>query len=140
LIRSGYTTLNPESPWKDLTEYLWPVLEGIIKTNIENKQNIIIEGSYIPYDYKKYFNEDYLKEIKIVYLIFSEKYIHTNFDLIDKKSSIIENRISDNLNKEELILNANVIKRECKKHGIDYILIDENYDLSEIMDQVDCKL
>ena len=54
LIRSKNTNLNVENDEK-LTEYLWKIIKEIIKTNIENKQNIIIEGCYIPYEWKKDF-------------------------------------------------------------------------------------
>ena len=49
LIRSGYTSLTPEDDDK-LVGYLWPVVREMIKTAIENKQNLIIEGCYIPFD------------------------------------------------------------------------------------------
>ena len=48
LIRSGYTSLTPVSSDRELTDYLWPVVREIIKTAIENKQNLIVEGCYIP--------------------------------------------------------------------------------------------
>lgn len=46
LIRSGYTSLTPESCDRELTDYLWPVVREIIKTAIENRQNLIVEGCY----------------------------------------------------------------------------------------------
>ena len=52
LIRSKNTMLTVNDDEK-LTKYLWNIVKEIIKTNIENKQNIIIEGCYIPFDYKK---------------------------------------------------------------------------------------
>ena len=51
LIRSGYTSLTPESSDGDLTEYLWPVIREMVKTAIENGQNLIVEGCYIPFDW-----------------------------------------------------------------------------------------
>lgn len=63
LIRSKNTNLTVEDD-QELTKYLWNILKEVIKTNIENKQNIIIEGCYIPFNWKKDFNEEYLKEIK----------------------------------------------------------------------------
>ena len=65
LIRSKNTKLTVEDD-KELTEYLWNIVKEIIKTNIENKQNIIIEGCYIPFDWKKDFNEEYLTEIQYI--------------------------------------------------------------------------
>ena len=47
LIRSGCTSLSPEED-SELTRYLWPILREIIKTALENQQNLIIEGAYIP--------------------------------------------------------------------------------------------
>ena len=53
LIRSKNTALTPVSEEKALTDYLWPVVAEIIKTVIENRQNLIVEGCYIPFDWKK---------------------------------------------------------------------------------------
>ena len=41
LIRSGNTELTPCDD-KELTGYLWPIVSEIIKTAIENKQNLIV--------------------------------------------------------------------------------------------------
>ncbi|MBO4604281.1 MAG: AAA family ATPase, partial [Clostridiales bacterium] len=45
LIRSGYTDLTPDDD-DELTSYLWPVVREMIKTAVENCQNVIIEGCY----------------------------------------------------------------------------------------------
>ena len=63
LIRSGYTKLTPEDDNK-LTEYLWPVIREMIKTAIENKQNLIVEGCYIPFDWESYFTKEYHDNIR----------------------------------------------------------------------------
>jgi putative acetyltransferase len=47
LYRSGLDYgFTPESNDKIITERLWPIIKGFIMTNIENNQNIIIEGCY----------------------------------------------------------------------------------------------
>ena len=61
LIRTKNTSLTPMSNDNALTEYLWPIVCEIIKTAIENEQNLIIEGCYIPFAWKKYFSNEYLK-------------------------------------------------------------------------------
>ena len=48
LIRSKYTELTPMSDDRELTAYLWPIVREMVKTAIENKQNLIVEGCYIP--------------------------------------------------------------------------------------------
>lgn len=64
LIRSGNTELTPISNDSELTEYLWPIVREMIKTAIENCQNLIIEGCYIPFDWKKDFSVDHLENIR----------------------------------------------------------------------------
>ena len=54
LIRSEYTVLTPMDD-DELTEYLWPVAREIVRTAIENRQNLIVEGRYIPCDYYNVF-------------------------------------------------------------------------------------
>jgi len=77
LIRSRYTNLTAEDD-DGLTDYLWPILREMVKTAIENKQNLVIEGSYIPFDWKRGFNSEELKEIKHLCLVLSEEYIETS--------------------------------------------------------------
>ena len=60
LIRSGNTDLTPEDD-DELTEYLWPIIREIIKTATENEQNLIVEGCYIPFDWRNSFGEQYLQ-------------------------------------------------------------------------------
>lgn len=84
LIRSGNTSLTPESNDYDLIAYLWPIVREIIKTNIENKQNLIVEGCYIPFNWKDDFEEKYLSELKYICLIMSEQYIKTHFLILNQ--------------------------------------------------------
>ena len=50
LIRSNNTDLTPEDD-EELVDYLWPIVREIIKTAIENGQNLIVEGCYISYNW-----------------------------------------------------------------------------------------
>ena len=83
LIRSGNTNLTPCDDEK-LTDYLWSIVCEIIKTAVENKQNLIVEGCYIPFDWAKDFDKEYLDNIKYICLVMSKKYIQTHFDAIKK--------------------------------------------------------
>ena len=47
LIRSGYTRLTPEDD-RELTDYLWPVVREMVKTVLENRQNLVVEGVIFP--------------------------------------------------------------------------------------------
>ena len=131
LIRSGHTALTPESDDNSLTALLWPVVREMIKTNIENKQNLIVEGCYIPFDYMKDFEKEYLDDIKYFCLVMSEKYIKNNFQNIKRYASVIENRSDDTYCTVDGVLadNAKVLK-EAQKHKVNYILIDDSYEIS----------
>lgn len=130
LIRSGHTDLTPMSDDKDLTEYLWPIVKEMIKTAIENNQNLIVEGVYIPFDWKKDFDEKYLKDIKYYCLIMSEKYIKNNFSNIKAYANTIENRLDDEWCTLESLLEDNAENlRLAKKYKVNYILIDDEYDV-----------
>ena len=84
LIRSGNTDLTPMSSGAELTTYLWPIVREMIKTAIENKQNLIVEGCYIPFDWAKDFEKEYLDNIKYYCLVMSENYINNHFADIKK--------------------------------------------------------
>ena len=126
LIRSNNTELAVEEDEK-LTNYLWRIVKEIIKTNIENKQNIIIEGCYIPFDWKKDFSEEYLKEIEYISLIMTEEYIKNNSENISKYENVIENRKETMINFVELIKDNKYNLEMCKKYNNRYILIDNSY-------------
>jgi len=127
LIRSGLTNLTPEDDAK-MTDFLWPIVKEMIKTAIENDQNMIIEGCYFPYDWKNYFELEYLKYIRFVCLVMTSKYIEEHYDDIKNYASVIENRIDDSCCEKEGLLRDNQICFEmCKKYGCEYILIDDAY-------------
>lgn len=129
MIRSGYTTLTPDSPDSVITEFLWPVTREIIKTAIENNQNLIVEGCYIPFTWKKDFENEYLKEIRYICLCFSERYITEHYMNIMKYESCIECRIDDGYCTMDLLKNENERFREgCAENGLSFVLIDEDYE------------
>ena len=91
LIRSGNTDLTPEDD-DELTSYLWPIVREMIKTAIENEQNLIVEGCYIPSDWRKDFDDRYLPSVRFICLAMTEEYIETHFHEILGHESEIESR------------------------------------------------
>ncbi len=127
LIRSGNTNLTPEDD-VELEKYLWPIIREIVKTAIENGQNLVIEGGYIPFDWKTDFDNEYLSEIKYYCLVMSETYISNHFDEIKEYANAAENRLDDSWCTKESLLEDNAHNFEmCQKYGCNYILIDEAY-------------
>lgn len=60
LIRSGQTTLTPTDD-QQLTDYLWSIVREMVQTVIENHQNLIVEGCYIPFHWKEDFSPQSLR-------------------------------------------------------------------------------
>lgn len=129
LIRSGSTDLTVYDDEK-LTPYLWNIVKEMIKTAIENHQNLIVEGCYIPFDWAKDFDNKYLKQIQYYCLVMSKNYIEKHFEDIQQFANIIENRGDDLDCTKENILKDNLYNLEmCRKHGCNYILIDDKYEV-----------
>ena len=131
LIRSGNTELTPMSDDNDLTEYLWPIVREMIKTAIENNQNLIVEGCYIPFDWQKDFERQYLEQIKYYCLVLSENYIKNHFADIKKYANVIENRGDDtDYTLESVLADKLEMLVLAREHNVNYILIDDRYEIN----------
>lgn len=112
----------------ELTDYLWPIVREIVKTVVENQQNLIIEGCYIPFDWAKDFEADYLRHIKYRCLVMSESYIRHHYHDIQAHANTIETRLDDSdCTMESLILDNAESLKMCRQYGVDYLLIDNTY-------------
>lgn len=130
LIRSGNTELTPMDD-NELTKYLWPIIREIIKTAIENKQNLIVEGCYIPFNWDIAFEPEYLENIKYYCLIMSEEYIKNHFNDIKKYENIIENRGDfESCTIEDLLSDNKKMFELAKKYNLNYIYIEDIYDIN----------
>jgi len=129
LIRSGNTELTPMDD-NELTEYLWPIVREMIKTAIENKQNLIVEGCYVPFDWAKDFEKEYLENIRYYCLIMSEDYIRKHFADIKKYANIVENRINDVCTPESVLEDNGQVLALAQKYNVNYILIDDKYQVN----------
>ena len=128
LIRSENTELTPEDD-DALTDYLWPIVREIVKTAIENHQHLIVEGCYVPFDWRKDFDEDYLPSIRFICLAMTDFYIDAHFELIKGHASDIEFRLEDS------DCTIDRMKAENRKYaegfrqaGEQIILIDTDYE------------
>ena len=128
LIRSGNTDLTPEDD-DALTEYLWPIAREMAKTAIENNQNLIIEGCYIPFDWKKDFDKRYLAAIKEYCLVMTEDYIRRNYRDIQRFSNVIEWRMEGFVDIDGLVRENAKNLELCEKYGTNMILIDGFYNV-----------
>lgn len=128
LIRSGYTNFSVEDD-DQLTLYMWPIIREMIKTAIENNQNLIVEGCYIPFDWSEYFSEAYLTQIRMYCIVMTEKYIKKNFSNIQRFANVIESRISEDITIDSVIEdNARFLEMQKNKNTL-LIAIDTEYEI-----------
>lgn len=129
LIRSGNTDLTPMDDDK-LTDYLWPILREMVKTAIENGQNLVVEGCYIPFDWRKDFAPEYLRHIRYCCLVMSRDYIEAHFEEIRSHGSDIEQRLDDSdLNMDALIRDNEKNLQLCQENGCRYLLLEDTYEI-----------
>ena len=128
LIRSGMTDLTPEDD-EALTDYLWPIVREMIKTAMENRQNLIVEGCYIPFDWRKSFEELYLQSIQFVCLAMTDSFIDAHFEEIRNHVSVIETRLYDSdITPESLKADNHYYIDGYAKSGEQVMLIDTDYE------------
>lgn len=128
LIRSGHTELTPMSDDDALTAYLWPIVREMIKTAVENRQNLIVEGCYIPFDWAEDFEAGYLQEIRAYCLVMTERYIRTHFDDVLGYASVIEQRLDDGYCTMETVLRDNArFSALAERSAMRVLRIDESY-------------
>ena len=131
LIRSGNTELTSMSDDEDLTAYLWPIVREMIKTAVENNQNLIVEGCYIPFDWAADFDPEYLEHIRYYCLVMTAEYIRRHFNDIKKYANVVESRLDDSWCTLERILEDNAkMLTLAQKHDVNYILIQDAYEIN----------
>ncbi len=130
LIRSGNTKLTPMSSDEALTDYLWPIVREMVKTAIENGQNLIVEGCYIPFDWQKDFDERYLPQICCWCLVMGEGYIRTHFADIMGYANTIESRMEDDCTMERVLRENAHFLEQARAHKVNYLLIEDKYEIN----------
>jgi len=113
-----------------LGEKMWPVIRGIIMTNIENDHSIILEGFQLLPHLLRDFPADYLESILPVFVFFSEQYIKDYFeDKIIRYRSVIENRSDiDDITAIIMISMTNRLKEHCVNNRLTFFEIDGDFD------------
>ena len=140
LIRSGATVLSSEDDER-LTDYLFKIVREIVKTNIENRQNLIVEGCYIPFNFVKDFTPEYLLDIHYICIIFSRDYIEKHFADILAHENDVEKRCCDSGLTAEILIRTNEYNlKMCEIYNLAYILIDEKFDIEDIVGKLNSRI
>lgn len=134
-IRSKLTTLTVNDDYK-MRYFLFPYAAELIKTAVENGQNMIVEGCYIPSEWRDYFPAEYLEHIRAVFITMSDRYLDEHSELLSEYANVIEQRLDDEINIERLKNCSREFREECLKFGNANIDIDGAYDADEIVKNI----
>ncbi len=141
LIRSGQTELTPEDD-DALTDYLWPIVREMVKTAIENRQDLIAEGCYFPFDWRQDLDKRYLSSITFLCLAMTDAYIENHFDDIMGHGSDMEDRGGD---PDCTISGVKADNRRMidgfRRAGERITLIDDDYEqaINDVLDREDLR-
>ena len=130
LIRgSKYCDFSATDGDDELTNKLWPIVKGIIKTNIENRQHIIIEGCYLHPEDIRNFEPEYLEQIIALYIGFSKDYLEKYFDsgIVEHRSEIEQKDYDDYMNRDDFIKLHSQFKDLCKSNNAKFFEINDDY-------------
>lgn len=134
LIRGGYTSLTVEQDAK-MRVFMWPLVCGMIKTAVENGQNMIIEGCYVPGDWAKSFSDSYLKDIRAVFIVMSEAYIRENAEDIVRWGDVIEKRLDKSVDIDRLVSCSRMFEEWAGENQSPCLKIERNYSIEEILNR-----
>ena len=134
-IRTKRTELTVEDD-DEMRAFLWPFAAEIVKTAIENRQDLIIEGCYIPADFMESFTQEYRKEIRSLFLVMSEGYLRAHLLEVEQYADVIEKRIADEVDQERLINCSRWFKEECIRCSVPFYEIDGSFDIGAIVSAV----
>ena len=134
-IRSGMTNLTVEDD-VEMRYWMWPFVTGMIKTAIENEQNLILEGCYIPAEWQDSFSEEEIPHIRCMFIVMSEEYIRNHIAEIKDYANVIEIRLDDEIDMERLIDCSAGFKKDCEEYGIPCYVIDDEFCIDDILNSV----
>lgn len=112
-----------------LGEKMWPIIQGLIMTNIENEHSVILEGFQLLPHLLKDFPSGYHENILPVFLLFSEQYVKDNLaaKIIRYRSAIESRSDIDDLSVESLLNGTRRLKEQCLKNEVVFFEIRDDY-------------
>ena len=134
-IRSGMTDLTVEDDYR-MRYWMWPFVSEMIKTAIENDQNMIVEGCYIPSEWQDSFDGWMLDQIKCLFIVMSEDYLRGHFPDVVEYADVIEKRLDDHPDMERLINCSKEFLEECKELGVPYYVIDKEFSIEDMLETI----
>ncbi|MFV0399272.1 MAG: 2-phosphoglycerate kinase [Oscillospiraceae bacterium] len=125
-VNCGFTPTDSDD---HIAGVLWPIIKGIVMTAIENEQDLIIEGCYIPPEELNSFPSKYAREIIALYIGFSRDYVRASYESgILAHGSAIELREKAERPMEWFEAAHRNMRERCQRCGVHYFEIDGDYE------------
>ena len=103
LIRTGLVAVTPTDKLERITAAVWPVAREMIKTCMENGQRLIVEGCYVPPDWRADFPQEQQERMRCICLVLSKDYICKNMKNIVQHACDAEQRMDDDVQADALV-------------------------------------
>lgn len=141
IIRSGADCgFTAESRDALISKKLWPIVRGIIMTAVENRQNLIIEGCYLPPDKIAALPAEYSEHIISFYLALGYHYSQEHYDEILSHRSDIESRLyPEERTAMEIADENDQTISMCRLTGAKCFVIEKDYEaeMNAVVDWID---
>ena len=128
LIRSGQTPLTPLSGDAALPALLWPIAREIARTCAENGQNLVLEGCYIPADWRAGLDAATCAQVRAVCLALSEGFLRAQFAQVCAHASDVERRAGETLTLDWLLAQNAAFAPYDAAHGWTRLCIEADYE------------
>ncbi len=133
----GFTALDSDAA---ISRALWGVLKGIVDTCLENRQNLVLEGCYLPPEQVKQYDR---ADLAAVYLAFSEAYIRAQFaQIIGYENAIETRKFPGDLDREPFIRQNAKLRDACAAAGVPCFVIQDDYEqaLEQVVSYIDKRI
>lgn len=122
----GFTPMDEDT---HIAKAIWPMIREIIKTAIENKQSLIVEGVYFLPEHTSEFEPEYREKIVPLFLAFTDQYVNDHYECcIVGRRSVIEEKECEDRPKETFLLAHRKTRKSCQIHHARMFLVDQDYE------------
>lgn len=112
-----------------IARYLWTVLEGVVRTNVENEQHLILEGCYIPPEHAVALEKEFPGIVFAVYPVFSREYVMRAYKdgIVAHRSDLEKRGYDEERTPEEIAREHECVCEACRKAGARCVEIDDDH-------------